>query len=113
MKRKVRNPSNYQVPEGKIFTQPSMTVPDQTMSLRTIMDRYASGMPIGGIKEAIWDDDVENTLGINPKTLDLVDLQELKEINKEDMAKLTRKQQQEAKASKELLEEADKSTNLT
>lgn len=113
MKKRVINPSNYQVPKGKMFTQPSKTVPDQTMSLRTIMDRYASGMPIGGIKEAIWDDDVENTLGINPKTLDLVDLQELKEINKEEMANLTRKQQQAAKAAQELLEVADKSTNLT
>ena len=76
--KKVINMLNYEQPRGKVFTQPSMTVPDQTMTLRQIMDRYASGLPVGGIKEALWDEDPENSLGINPKSLDLVDLQELK-----------------------------------
>jgi len=32
----------------EVNTQPSKTVPDQTMSVRTIMDRYAKGLPIAG-----------------------------------------------------------------
>jgi hypothetical protein len=107
--KKVTNQRNYVVPRGKTFTQPSMTVPDQTMSLRTIMERYATGMPIGGIKEAIWDEDPENTMGINPKTLDLVDIQELKLINQQDIddAKQYKLQlKQTAQAVKELSEEA-------
>jgi DNA-binding transcriptional MerR regulator len=88
-----------------------MTVPDQTMTLRQIMDRYASGLPVGGIKEALWDEDPENSLGINPRVLDLVDLQELKEMNKEDIKELSRKEQKALKAQQELLEVAEKSTN--
>ena len=29
------------------------------MSIRTLLDRYARGLPIGGLKEAIWQDDDE------------------------------------------------------
>lgn len=111
-KTRVRNTFNYVQPEGKKFTQPSQTVPDQTMSLRTIMQRYASGLPIGGIKEALWDDDVENTIGINPKTLDLVDLQILKEGNAMEIAELKKQLTTPPKAEKELSEVAE-STKLT
>lgn len=33
----------------------SETVPDQAMSVRTIMDRFSRGMPIGQQKTEIWD----------------------------------------------------------
>lgn len=106
---------NYVPDMGKTFSQPSKTVPDQTMSLRTIMNRYASGLPVGGIKEALWDDDAENSLGINPRTLDLVDLQELKlenEILINDIKEQTKTVKNKPKAQTELSEEAE-STNLT
>jgi hypothetical protein len=72
---------------GKTFTQPSLTVPDQTMSMRTMIERYAKGLPIGDGKEEIWDDDIDQTMGINPRTLDLVDIQELKMKNSEIIKK--------------------------
>jgi hypothetical protein len=72
---------------GKVFTQPSLTVPDQTMSMRTMIERYAKGLPIGEGKEEIWDDDIDQTMGINPRTLDLVDIQELKLKNSEIIKK--------------------------
>ena len=82
--------------KGQTFTQPSLTVPDQTMSMRTILDRYAKGLPVAGSKEAIWDED-EISNGINPKTLDLVDFQEMKMNNKakiEDLEKEVKRQRQ-------------------
>lgn len=82
--------------KGQTFTQPSLTVPDQTMSMRTILDRYAKGLPVAGSKEAIWDED-ESSNGINPRTLDLVDFQEMKMKNKakiEDLEKEVKKQRQ-------------------
>ena len=113
--KKVRNMLNYVPYEGKTFTQPSQTVPDQTMSLRTIMNRYASGLPVGGIKEAIWDDDAENALGVNPKSLDLVDMQAMKidvdEFINEVKVK-SKSVKTQPKAENELSEEAE-STNLT
>lgn len=59
----------------KYFTQPSQTVPDQTMSIKTILERYAQGLPIDAEKNPIYED--EETNGINPRTLDLVDIQEM------------------------------------
>lgn len=57
---------------------PSLTVPDQSMTIREIMERHAHGiaMPVG--KEPIYSED-ENQLGVNLKKLDLVELQELRE----------------------------------
>jgi len=68
--------------EGKIFTMPSMAIPDQTMSMRTIMNRYAQGLPVMATQNPIYDTDGTSE-GVNMKTLDLVDLQELGKKNKE------------------------------
>jgi len=62
---------NYQ-----IFTQPSMTIPDQSMSIKTILERYARGLPVGGRLDEYYDE--EDTLP-NPLTLDLAERQELVE----------------------------------
>ena len=84
MKNKVHNSLNYNYEEhpGKQFDQPSMTVPDQSMTIREIMDRYARGLDVGGKMEELWEDE-DGSDGINPKTLDLVDLQIMKIRNEE------------------------------
>lgn len=53
---------------------PSLTIPDQTMTIRQIVDRYAKGLPIDGARTPIWDeeDDLPDW-----RTLDLVERQEL------------------------------------
>lgn len=58
----------------QIFTMPSMTIPDQTMSIRTILDRYSRGLPIGGRVDEYYDED--DTLP-DFRTLDLAERQEL------------------------------------
>lgn len=63
----------------------SATIPDQTMTLRTIVGRYANGESLGGTNAgALWDDH-DTQMGINPKTLDLVDIQELAEQTKKTL----------------------------
>lgn len=56
----VRNSLNYAETEEsfEFNTLPSLTIPDETMSLREILDRYARGLPISG-NEPIYhvDDD--------------------------------------------------------
>ena len=84
----------------EVNKQPSMTIPDQTMSMRTILDRYARGLPIGGSRDGIFDDDTENTRGINPRTLDLVDIQALQQINKEQMDEVLNAQTERVKKRK-------------
>lgn len=65
---------------------PSQTVPDQTMSIKEILDRYAKGLPLGGQRVPIYEPDSNLP---DPRKLDLADrealaeqyTQELTEIN--------------------------------
>jgi hypothetical protein len=71
-----------------VFTQPSQTVPDQTMSMRTILERYARGLPVGGRLDEYYDED--DTMP-DYRTLDLVDIQNLKDEVKETFEKHKKK----------------------
>jgi len=81
---KVKNPLNAnEFP--KVYREiktPSLTVPDQTMSIRTILDRYSRGLPVGGRLDEYYDE--EDTLP-DPKTLDLAERQELAELYKNEI----------------------------
>jgi len=57
---------------------PSMTIPDQTMSIRTILDRHSRGLPIDGIKVPLWDGE-DNDLP-DWRKLDLAERQELSHL---------------------------------
>lgn len=92
----MKNQINYTKPAGKKFTQPSQTIPDQTMSVKTILERYASGLPLQGLKEPIFEQEDTPSSGINPKTLDLVDWQRLQIENKEQIENLQANAKKEA-----------------
>jgi hypothetical protein len=64
-------PKNYQT-----FTQPSETIPDQTLSIRQILDRHSRGIPMD-VKTPIWDEnpDIDDILP-NPQQMDLSERQE-------------------------------------
>jgi len=81
---KIKNSLNANTFEKKYknFTQPSMTVPDQSMSIKTILERYARGLPVGGRLDEYYDE--EDTLP-NPLTLDLAERQELAEQYKNEI----------------------------
>lgn len=94
---KILNPLNYheRVKVYEISELPHMTVPDQTMSLRTILDRYARGLPVTGndLEPKYYDEEFPNVA-----TLDLVDIEDMKLQNsqfiKETQEKLKLRQQQ-------------------
>lgn len=89
-------PKNY-----KVFTMPSETVPDQTMSMRTILERYARGLPIdGSIKTPIWDEHPEDGAMPDPRTLDLAERQEMAENAKAELEELKTKLNKKAAAPK-------------
>ena len=75
----------------KIFTQPSMTVPDQSMSIKTILERYARGLPVGGRLDEYYDE--EDTLP-NPLTLDLAERQELADIYTQEINEIKSRKKQ-------------------
>lgn len=54
----------------------SMTVPDQSMSIRQIMQQHVRGIPAQGFQQPFYDEE-DSQMGINPKTLDLIDKQEM------------------------------------
>lgn len=88
-------PKNY-----KVFIQPSMTVPDQSMSIKTILERYARGLPVGGRLDEYYDE--EDTLP-NPLTLDLAERQELAELYTNEI--------NEIKSRKKVINNVDKSVD--
>jgi len=77
-------PKNYEKPYGV-----SLTVPDQTMSLKDILNRYAHGIPMNAIanKVPIYTDN-ENGIGIPMETLDFAERQTLIEGNLQNIADL-------------------------
>lgn len=95
---KIRTWLTYEPKEGKKFTQPSMTVPDQSMNMREIMDRFAKGLPLPDQKTELWDEESD---GIDPRTLDLVDLQEIKMKNSSRLKDLEVKHEDEKKKHQE------------
>lgn len=62
---------------------PSMTIPDQTMSVAEIMQRYARGLPIEGAKVPLYDED-NDMPDIN--RLDLAERQEMIQQAKDELA---------------------------
>ena len=60
----------------KAFTQPTRTIPDQSLSIREILERYSRGLPLD-VKEPIWDDNADDFDYIpDPRRLDLADREE-------------------------------------
>lgn len=57
---------------------PSETIPDQSMSLHEIMRRFASGLPLGGQRVPEYDGEDDLLEGINPKTLDLSEIHQIR-----------------------------------
>lgn len=90
---KVKNSLNANTFEKKykVFTQPSMTVPDQSMSIKTILERYARGLPVGGRLDEYYDE--EDTLP-NPLTLDLAERQELADLYKQEINEIKSRKKQ-------------------
>lgn len=70
----------------KMFNQPSLTVPDQSLPLKTIMERYAKGLPIAGNEvPPMYDEDGTST-GLDLRLLDLTEIQEYAEKTKKLIA---------------------------
>jgi len=64
-------PKNY-----KAFSMPSETVPDQSLTMRQILDRYARGLPLD-VKTPIWEEDDELNPLPDVRTLDLTEKAEM------------------------------------
>jgi hypothetical protein len=71
----------------EVYFSPSKTVPDQTMSLRTLIDRHTRGLPItGNAKEPLYHGDEEELPDL--KKMDLSEIAELREANRQEIEDL-------------------------
>lgn len=96
---------DYTLNPGEVNTLPSQTIPDQSMSLRELLDRHARGLPLLGREPIYHGEDMEMP---NLATLDLAEQQqmreELREYTKLQRDKLT---EQLAERKKRFAEEAE------
>lgn len=76
---------------------PSMTIPDQTMSVKTILERYTRGLPINGFEPIYDEDDVLP----DPRTLDLAERQELASSFKNEIQEIESRKKSYTKIEKE------------
>lgn len=63
--------------KGENFTLPSLTVPDQTLSIPEILRRYSRGLSLGGMRTPIYEGEDDLFDGVDPRTLDLSELHEI------------------------------------
>lgn len=70
--------------------QPSLTVPDQTMSIRTILERHSRGLPIDGVKVPIWNGEEDDMPDF--RTLDLAEREQLADHYKQELQSIKNRQ---------------------
>ncbi|QCS37364.1 hypothetical protein [Tortoise microvirus 93] len=85
---------------------PSETVPDQTLSLQEILYRHSRGLPIPSLSGTYSDEDLPDL-----RTLDLSEIQEIKERNIDRIAQL-RDEIQQAELVQRLKREEQKRKSL-
>ena len=71
---------------GEVNNQPSETIPDQTMTMREILIRYAKGQPIDGTKTPLWEEG--EGFAKDPDTLDLAEREELATQAREELQQI-------------------------
>jgi hypothetical protein len=78
--KKFKTILDYKEYKGQVNKQKSLTVPDQAMSIKQIMERFARGLPVEQFKP-IYDENIdeESEFLPDPRTMDLADRQEFKE----------------------------------
>lgn len=113
---KFKNHYNSKPDKGEINNKPSLTVPDQTMSVTELLKRYASGMPIGG-KSPLYhgeteDDDIGDHVLQNMDQLDRIDYLREKEQEflklKTDLEEKVRLHKRDQEINRRLKEEEDR-----
>lgn len=94
--------STYVPHPGLNTTETSLTQPDEVLSVRDMLIRHARGLPLSG-HSPVYDNDYDDFEGYvpDPRTLDLVERQQLARDLEEKVKTLKEKLASEESASKE------------
>lgn len=57
--------------QGEVNTEPSMTIPDQSLTVAELVYRFTHGQPLGGQRTPLYDDDQEINYPANWEKLDI------------------------------------------
>lgn len=95
---KVRNVFNTTPDEGQVNNEPSMTVPDQSMTLRELLIRYAKGLPLEGAKTPVFEGEDGNEIDI--EKLDLAEREELAEMARKELKDISERIKTEVEKKK-------------
>lgn len=82
MKPKIRYPYSAGNNPGERNTKPSITIPDQSLSVKDILSRYARGLPLGGMKIPIYEGENDDMPDLTH--MDLADRQAYMEAAQEE-----------------------------
>lgn len=106
-KPRIRTPFDTEEYQGQKILGLSRTTPYTGLSLSELVSRHKRGLPIEMTAQTpIYDDD-DVTYGVNPKTLDLADIEQLKLNNAEKIIQLKQKQKDEAKEAQKQRQDAE------
>jgi len=98
---------------GEFNNSPSLTVPDQTLSIREILDRYARGLPTEGMSNGLYDDNLNEDdpdYLPDPRRLDLAEREQYKQMITSELQELKNKLNELAKKANEVSTTAPPST---
>jgi len=86
----IRTPWNFEKHQQPkiIRNKPSMTVPDQSMSVKEILDRFARGLPIDGRKVPLYEGETDMP---DIRGLDLAERQAMYEAAEQELKEIKEK----------------------
>lgn len=79
-KNKFRTQFDPKLPKEETFPSPSLTTPDQSMSVRTIIKRFTNGMSMPFQRELTFSEDNEDLRG-----LDITEIYEMRAENQREI----------------------------
>lgn len=104
-KMKIRTQYNQKgvARNNQVFTQPSMTIPGQSMTVGEAIARFTMGLPVKGGKIPIWEGDTEIYPDLD--TMDLVERDEYVRQSKDKLDLYNKQVQDRIKAKQKAYEE--------
>ncbi len=87
-------------PKAKVWPE-SLTQPDQALSIKELIQRYANGLPLPADRSPIFEDPEAPSQGVNINTLDLSEKHELLEKGVEAAEKMKAAQKKRAQKREE------------
>lgn len=97
----IRNQYMGSLATPEVNKMPSLTVPDQTMSISEIMRRFAAGLPVGGARVPLYEEDDESEENTMPHFLDKMEAIEYARENSKRIESLRNDLAAQSKAAEE------------